>query len=71
MKRLVQLIAVPLHFIFAIGLTLHGEAAPDGNTDLSFWAEIPASPSTFVPSAIVDGYWQGQYERVNQELARA
>ncbi|MFT6239364.1 MAG: beta-glucosidase [Akkermansiaceae bacterium] len=71
MKRLVQLIAAPLHFILAVALPLHGEEASHEKIDLSFWDEIPASPSTFVPSAIKDGYWQGQFQRVNQELVRS
>jgi lysophospholipase L1-like esterase len=37
----------------------------------NFWDEIPVSPSTTVPGQITDDYWHGQFQRVNQEVARA
>jgi len=36
-----------------------------------FWDEIPRSPSTTVPSEVLDGYWNGQFHRVNREVAGA
>jgi lysophospholipase L1-like esterase len=36
-----------------------------------FWDEIPVSPSTTVPQKIADAYWNGQYQRVNREVAQA
>jgi len=36
-----------------------------------FWDEIPRSPSTTVPSEVLDGYWNGQFQRVNREVAGA
>jgi len=36
-----------------------------------FWDPIPASPSTTAPDAIKDGYWHGQFQRVNKEVAAA
>jgi len=36
-----------------------------------FWDPIPASPSTTMPDKIHDGYWNGQFQRVNREVAQA
>ena len=36
-----------------------------------FWDPIPVSPSTTAPERIADGYWRGQFERVNREVAAA
>ncbi len=36
-----------------------------------FWDEIPVSPSTTMPERLEDGYWHGQFERVNGEVANA
>jgi len=48
------------------------EAAEKGSVaSAHFWDEIPVSPSTKAPNRIRDGYWQGQYLRVNGEVARA
>lgn len=47
------------------GQTTQESAGPD------FWDEIPASSSTTVPDAIQDDYWHGQFQRVNQEVAKA
>jgi lysophospholipase L1-like esterase len=44
---------------------------PEHNSEsLNFWDEIPVSPSTSMPEKISDGYWHGQYERVNHEVAQ-
>lgn len=40
-------------------------AAPD------FWEEIPLSPSTTMPSQILDDYWNGEFQRVNREVSQA
>jgi hypothetical protein len=47
------------------GQTTQESAGPD------FWDAIPASSSTTVPDAIQDDYWHGQFQRVNQEVAKA
>ena len=36
-----------------------------------FWDEIPPSPSTTRPAAVVDDYWNSQFLRVNREVAAA
>ncbi|MHC4252738.1 MAG: GDSL-type esterase/lipase family protein, partial [Planctomycetota bacterium] len=46
-------------------------ARPVVSASPSFWDEIPISPSTTPPEEIKDGYWHGQFERVNREVARA
>jgi len=57
--------------------SLHMERATKGNvrpgstTSPHFWDEIPVSPSTIAAEKIKDGYWYGQYQRVNREVARA
>lgn len=37
----------------------------------NFWDEIPLSPSTRMPESVKDGYWHGQFERVNREVSKA
>ena len=36
-----------------------------------FWDEIPLSPSTTLPAKVQDDYWNGQFLRVNREVAAA
>lgn len=36
-----------------------------------FWDPIPPSSSTTMPDKIYDGYWNGQFERVNKEVSEA
>jgi len=36
-----------------------------------FWDEIPRSPSTTLPSAVLDDYWNSEFQRVNREVAAA
>lgn len=36
-----------------------------------FWDEIPLSPSTTLPSEVLDDYWNSQFRRVNREVAAA
>lgn len=36
-----------------------------------FWDKVPVSPSTKIPEKIKDGYWAGQYKRINQAVAKA
>ena len=38
---------------------------------VDFWDAIPPSPSTTLPKEIQDGYWRGQFQRVNREVAAA
>ncbi len=37
----------------------------------SFWDEVPLSPSTMRPSAVLDDYWNSEFLRVNREVAAA
>jgi lysophospholipase L1-like esterase len=36
-----------------------------------FWDEIPLSPSTTLPSVVLDDYWNSEFQRVNSEVAAA
>jgi lysophospholipase L1-like esterase len=45
--------------------TAQKAAGPD------FWDAIPPSSSTIMPEAIRDGYWHGQFMRVNREVSKA
>ena len=36
-----------------------------------FWDEIPRSPSTTIPAVVLDDYWNGEFDRVNREVAAA
>ena len=37
----------------------------------NFWDEIPLSPSTRMPSVVLDDYWNSEFQRVNREVAAA
>jgi alpha-N-arabinofuranosidase len=37
----------------------------------NFWDEIPLSPSTRLPSVVLDDYWNSEFQRVNREVAAA
>ena len=37
----------------------------------NFWDEIPLSPSTTMPSVVLDDYWNSEFQRVNREVAAA
>jgi lysophospholipase L1-like esterase len=37
----------------------------------NFWDEIPLSPSTKLPSVVLDDYWNSEFQRVNREVAAA
>lgn len=37
----------------------------------TFWDEIPLSPSTTLPSVVLDDYWNSEFQRVNREVAAA
>jgi len=37
----------------------------------NFWDEIPPSPSTKMPSVVLDDYWNSEFQRVNREVAVA
>lgn len=43
----------------------------DNTAPSHFWDGIPVSPSTSMPQEIHDGYWRGQFQRVNREVAEA
>ena len=53
-----------------LGAVCESTPAP-AKTTVDFWAPIPKSPSTTMPDQILDGYWRGQFQRVNQEVAAA
>ena len=44
---------------------------PGHAASANFWDEIPLSPSTKMPEEIKDGYWNGEFERVNREVSEA
>jgi len=54
-------------------------AAGDGNCQVpsgragaaNFWDDIPLSPSTRMPSVVLDDYWNSEFQRVNREVAAA
>lgn len=48
-----------------------GHILSKSTTSPHFWDEIPISPSTTLPKSIIDGYWHGQFQRVNREVAGA
>ena len=66
-----QLLAVVVAGCWVLGPGLHGQATPGIPPAPHFWDEIPASPSTTMPGNIKDGYWHGQYQRVNREVTKA
>jgi lysophospholipase L1-like esterase len=37
----------------------------------NFWDDIPLSPSTKMPSVVLDDYWNSEFQRVNREVAAA
>ena len=37
----------------------------------NFWDDIPLSPSTRMPSVVLDDYWNSEFQRVNREVADA
>ena len=46
-------------------------ASPGNAPSPHFWDPIPVSASTTPPSEILDGYWHGQFQRVNKEVSQA
>ena len=46
-------------------------ASPFSQTQAAehFWDEIPLSPSTTMPSEVLDDYWNSEFRRVNREVA--
>ena len=77
MNSYIKLILAVVILTLACCSGLHAEAASKGSvrsgnaTAVHFWDEIPVSPSTTSPEEIKDGYWHGQYQRVNRQVARA
>ena len=57
-----------LLFVIAAALQVGCKAAPSGP---DFWDPIPVSSSTTMPDEIRDGYWKGQFQRVNREVFTA
>jgi lysophospholipase L1-like esterase len=54
-----------------IGSASDGGNSPQAPAAPDFWDAIPPSPSTIIPDAIHDGYWHGQFQRVNQAVSKA
>ncbi len=60
--------------ILALGLIAcasEGANTPQEPSAPDFWDAIPPSSSTTMPDAIRDGYWHGQFQRVNQAVSDA
>ncbi len=57
----------PRSLLLLTGVFLFSELQAAGK----FWDEIPPSPSTTRPAAVVDDYWNSQFLRVNREVAAA
>ncbi len=70
-----QMIAAILYFC----LTAVCLAAGDGDCQVTsgcagapnFWDDIPLSPSTKLPSVVLDDYWNSEFLRVNREVVAA
>jgi len=77
MIRPINPIAAAVVLALASFSSLNVEAASEESNRSSntvsphFWDAIPVSPSTAMPSKIQDGYWHGQFQRVNREVAEA
>ena len=54
----------PMNYLFTCILLISTLHAAD-----HFWDEIPHSPSATRPAAVLDDYWNGEFERVNREVA--
>ncbi|MEM7393238.1 MAG: hypothetical protein AAF492_12910, partial [Verrucomicrobiota bacterium] len=52
------------------GARIPAEEAED-TARLDFWDPIPSSSSTTPPEVIKDGYWHGQFQRINRAVAQA
>lgn len=67
--------AVASTLAFCCGLYVEAasrDSIRSGTTpSVHFWDEIPVSPSTTAPGRIQDEYWVSQFQRVNQEVAKA
>jgi len=57
--------------LFALLLTASLVGCQSSQGGPSFWDPIPPSASTTPPDTIRDGYWHGEFERVNKEVAQA
>lgn len=44
---------------------------PQETASPDFWDPIPPSSSTIIPEAIQDGYWHGQFQRINRAVSEA
>jgi lysophospholipase L1-like esterase len=55
--------------IYLLLLGLHPGTSLQGAPH--FWDEIPLSPSTALPAAVNDDYWNGQWLRINREVLAA
>jgi len=54
----------------ALAMGLTGPLSPVQAAE-HFWDEIPLSPSTTMPSEVLDDYWNSEFQRVNREVAAA
>lgn len=66
---LLNRIRITLAILLAFAFTLIG--CSSAQTGPQFSDPIPLSPSTAAPSEIKDGYWRGEFERVNEAVAQA
>jgi lysophospholipase L1-like esterase len=66
MKTSIKTIGLPA--ALAMGLT--SSLSPVQAAE-HFWDEIPLSPSTMMPSVVLDDYWNSEFQRVNREVAAA
>lgn len=57
--------------ILTASANAHRPASDSHRPPPHFWDPIPVSPSTTAPAEILDGYWHGQFERVNKEVSQA
>lgn len=60
----------PIGLLAVLALGLASSLSPVRAAE-HFWDEIPLSPSTTRPSAVLDGYWNSEFQRVNREVAAA
>jgi lysophospholipase L1-like esterase len=56
---------------FVMAFTIATHNAPSQDLGKNFLDAPPASSSTTVPTAVRDGYWNSEFERVNKEVAQA
>lgn len=71
MRHRIRTIVAAAAVLTWVGLSTLNAQERDTVSAGHFWDAIPVSPSTTAPETIEDGYWHGQFERVNGHVARA